>query len=274
MAMTTISANGRSIGQNMSHLRSSAELDLVGCDQHSDVVQQRTPLLKPRKKGTFLEPISGRARRVCFGCKKVESADMSAGECLGICLGVSRLNVTRPLTSSQWLWDRMTSWTLDRSTPSSGALLSTISARPPESKRTRLPSISTRTEKRHSPTPTVSVNIVESRVISTARTGPGAHVGRAPMLEAAGFRLIDQEDRTSSVVFNASGRQRAMPHTGLMSRPRTGRMHSYGNNGMSKARNPPRGLASRKGGSAVASGVGRGKRRGVTLKRKPCYTGE
>jgi SAM-dependent methyltransferase len=30
------------------------------------------------------------------------------------------------------------------------------------------------------------------------------------LLEAAGFRLIDQEDRTSSVVFNASGRLRAM----------------------------------------------------------------
>jgi hypothetical protein len=38
MAMTNISANGRSIGQNMSHLRSSTELDLVGCDQHSDAV--------------------------------------------------------------------------------------------------------------------------------------------------------------------------------------------------------------------------------------------
>jgi hypothetical protein len=30
------------------------------------------------------------------------------------------------------------------------------------------------------------------------------------LLEAAGFRLIDQEDRTGSVVFNASGRLRAM----------------------------------------------------------------
>ena len=30
------------------------------------------------------------------------------------------------------------------------------------------------------------------------------------LLAAAGFRLIDQEDRTGSVVFNASGRLRAM----------------------------------------------------------------
>ena len=30
------------------------------------------------------------------------------------------------------------------------------------------------------------------------------------LLEAAGFRLIDQDDRTGSVVFNASGRLRAM----------------------------------------------------------------
>ena len=30
------------------------------------------------------------------------------------------------------------------------------------------------------------------------------------LLEAAGFRLIDQEDRIASVVFNASGRLRAM----------------------------------------------------------------
>jgi hypothetical protein len=54
------------------------------------------------------------------------------------------------------------------------------------------------------------------------------------LLEAAGFRLIDQEDRTSSVVFNASGRLRACSPTELKSMPWTERKHSHGNNGTSK----------------------------------------